>query len=72
MDDQDIWNLSDDVITYLFYPPEDGLLWCTYLDSQPYLRGHPFEELEPLCNEYYEPFLYSNYDGHEVMTKSEQ
>jgi hypothetical protein len=32
MDDQDIWQLNDDMITDLFHPPRDGLLQCTYVD----------------------------------------
>jgi hypothetical protein len=40
MDNQDIWKPNDDMITYLFHPPGDGLLHYTCVDFHPYLGDY--------------------------------
>jgi hypothetical protein len=60
------------MITNLFHPPKYGLLQCTYVDSQPYLEDHPFEDLELLFDEDSQPSLCLNFDGHEALVSSKQ
>jgi hypothetical protein len=75
VDDQDIWQPNDDMITDFFHPSKDDLSKYTYDDFQSYLGScdaYPFEHSYLLYDEDFQSPSCSNFDGHKVVASLEQ
>jgi hypothetical protein len=70
VNDSDVWQHEDDMITDLFQPPRDDLLQYSHDDFQSYLGSgdiYPFEHLDLSYEEDLQPPLCSNFDEDEAM-----